>query len=273
MKITNHLLTGNNNLLVDFKSTPNKRGKLDPQYLVMHYTAATQAKGSINWFLNKQAQASAHLIIDRDGTITQFAPFNIVTWHAGRSQWNGVQFLNRFSIGIELVNGGRLVRSGGVWMCPVDKKAVAESDVIIATHKNETKESGWQMYTDIQIETAIEVATELVRTYELKEIVGHDDISPFRKSDPGPAFPMGSFQSKAMGRKENAEQVHLTSTKVNIRTGAGTQFPRITEALPKNTAVHILKRDGNWSFVEVTDVVHELNDLEGWIFSKYLVRT
>lgn len=266
MKISENFLFNNNNKQVDFKATPNKGGKYSPQYLVMHYTAATEGKGSINWFLSKEAKASAHLIIDRDGSITQFAPFDVVLWHAGKSQWNGLIGMNRYSVGIEMVNGGRLVRSGGVWICPVDKKAVAESEVMIARHKNENVENGWQMYTDVQLETAIEVASVLVKTYNLKEIVGHEDISPFRKSDPGPAFTMSSFTSRVMGRKENTETVHVTSTTVNIRSGAGTQFMAITEALPKNTAVHILKRDANWSFVEVLDVVNDLNDIEGWIF-------
>ncbi len=270
MKIVKHLLFGNDNKPVSYKATPNKGGKLNPQYLVIHYTAATEARGSISWFLNRQAKASAHLIIERDGSITQFAPFDIMTWHAGSSSWNGILGLNKCSIGIELVNGGRLVRSAGACMCPVDKKAVAESDVIIATHKNEVQESAWQMYTDAQLETAVEVAHEIVRTYGLKEIMGHDDISPYRKSDPGPAFPMGSFSSKVMGRKDSDQLTYHTTTKVNIRTGAGTQFPTITEPLPKGTPVKILKRDANWSFAEVLQDVHDLNDIEGWIYSKYL---
>ena len=271
MKITDHILIGNNNKPVDFQPTPNKGGKFTAQYLVMHYTAATEARGSISWFLSKQAQASAHLLIDRDGTITQFAPFNIITWHAGASQWNGLIGMNKFSIGIELVNGGRLAKSGIAWICAVDKKTVADSDVIIARHKNDSIESGWQTYTEIQLQTAVEVAALLVKTYELKDVVGHEDIAPLRKSDPGPAFPMSSFRSRVMGRKDDEQVVYLTTTEVNIREGAGTQFATLTDALPKKTRVQILKRQGNWSFVEVLDIVNEINDLEGWVFSKYLV--
>ena len=271
MKITNDLLFDNNNKQVDFKLTPNKAGKYTPLYLVMHFTAVTEARGSISWFLNKDAKASAHLIIDRDGTITQFAPFNIITWHAGESVWNGLIGLNKYSIGIELVNGGRVVKSGNNWICPVDRKAVQDSDVIIACHKNETAESGWQVYTEIQLQTAIEVGSALVKMYNLKDVIGHEDIAPHRKSDPGPAFPMSSYRSKIMGRKENTSLIYITTAAVNIRSGAGTHFAPITEELPKNTAVQVLKRDGNWSFVDVVNAVHGLNDLEGWVFSKYLV--
>lgn len=274
MKITNDLLIDNTNTQVVFKQTPNKGGKYTPQYLVMHYTAATEAKGSISWFLNREAKASAHLIIDRDGTITQFAPFTTICWHAGVSEWNGLVGLNKNSIGIELVNGGRLARSGNNWICPVDKKIVQEGDVIIARHKNEMTESAWQTYPAVQLEAAMEIAAFLVRTYNLKDVIGHEDIAPHRKCDPGPAFPMGSVRSKVMGRKENAAPVFAATTAVNIRVGPGTQFATLTEdPLPKNTTVHILKREGNWSFVEVPEKVNGINDLEGWIFSKYLVMT
>src|SRR5918993_2562651 len=221
--------------------------------------------------MNKDAKASAHLVIDRDGTITQFAPFTTVTWHAGVSEWNGLVGLNRFSVGIELVNGGRGIRSANNWICAVDKKIVQDTDVIVACHKNESSDCGWQVYSNFQMEVATEVSALLVKTYGLKDVLGHEDIAPHRKSDPGPAFPMGSFRSKVMGRKDNAPQVFLTTTAVNIRSGAGTQFAPLSEELPKNVAVTVLKREGNWSFVQVLEKVHGLNDLEGWVFSKFLV--
>ena len=274
MKISNHLLYGNDNKQVEFRETPNKKGKLDPQYLVMHYTAATEAKGSVSWLTSKQANASAHLIIDRDGSIIQLAPFNIITWHAGKSQWNNLTGLNKYAIGIELVNGGRLFKTAAGWICPVDKKALPDNEVIIARHKNDQVETGWHIYPEVQLQRAIEVATELVKTYKLKDVVGHDDIAPYRKSDPGPAFPMHSFRSKVMGRKENVPELFKTTTDLNIRVGPGSAFSTITEKpLPKNTLVEIIKKEGNWSFVEVQDTVHGLNDLEGWVYSKYLAAT
>src|SRR6218665_1506786 len=270
MKIVNHLLYDNNNKPVDFKATPNKGGVYMLQYLVMHYTGSTSEKGSINWFLNREAQASAHLLIDTDGSITQFAPFNIVTWHAGISEWNGLKGLNKYAIGIELVNAGRLIRSGDLWISPLDKKAIPDGDVIIATHRNESASAGWQVYTDTQLQVAAEIAALLVRTYALKDVVGNDEIAPHRKSAPGPAFPMASFRARAMGRKTTTPTTFVTTTTVNIRSGAGTHFATIADALPKNTAVDILKREGSWSFVDVTDHINGLNDLEGWVFSKYL---
>lgn len=275
MKIVKHLLFGNDGKPVRFVATPNKSGLYGtgfPKYLIMHYTAATTAQSAINWFANKEAKASAHLLIGRDGTVTQFAPFNSITWHAGDSQWSGLNGLNKYSIGIELVNAGRLQKTAGNWVCAVDKKVVPDNEVMIARHKNDQSDAAWQTYTDIQLEVSIEIAALLVKTYQMADVLGHEDISPFRKSDPGPAFPMSSFRSRVMGRKNNLLNIYNTSTEVNIRSGAGTQFDFVADPLPANTKVQVLKREGNWSFVEVMEKVHGLNDVEGWVFSKYLVQ-
>lgn len=273
MQIKNHLLFDNNGKQVNFQATPNKGGKYTPEYLVMHYTAATTAQSSINWFLNPNAQASAHLLIARDGIVTQFAPFNIITWHAGKSEWKGLNGLNGHSIGIELTNGGRLTKTGNAWVCPVDQKKVPATEVIMATHKNETAESAWQNYTPAQLDISVEIAALLVSTYGLKDVVGHDDISPLRKSDPGPAFPMGSFRSKAMGRKDENLDDYFTSTELNIRSGAGTQFePLKGSPLPQGTKVTVLKTEGTWSFVDVADTINGIMDLEGWVSSKFLTK-
>ena len=272
MRIKNHLLFNDDGSQVNFIATPNKGGRYTPEYLVMHYTAVTTAQSTKNWFQNPNAQASAHLLIERDGTITQFAPFNIVTWHAGKSGWKGLNGLNNFSIGIEMVNGGRLMQSGGKWVCPVDLKNVPDAEVVLATHKNESKEAAWHEYTSEQLEAAIEIAALLVRTYSLKDVVGHDDIAPLRKSDPGPAFPMGSFRSKAMGRQDETIDEFITSALLNIRSGPGSTFNTLTEALPEGTPVLVLKTEGTWSFVEVLQEVNGIMDLEGWVSSKFLSR-
>lgn len=273
MQIKNHLLFLDDGTQVDYRPTPNKGGRYTPEYLVMHYTAATTAKSSISWFLSPVAKASAHLLIARDGTITQFVPFNIVTWHAGKSQWKGLNGLNQFAIGIELTNGGRLMKSGSSYSCPVDQKKVPNSEVIIAVHKNEMTESAWQKYSQAQLDVAVEVAALLVSTYGLKDVIGHDDIAPIRKSDPGPAFPMGSFRSRAMGRENEKMDEYITSTELNIRSGPRTAFDPLTlPPLPVGTKALALKTVGTWSFVEVLDTVNGVMDLEGWVSSKYLVK-
>lgn len=272
MQIKNHLLFENDGKQVAYQATPNKGGRYSPQYLVMHYTAATTAASCISWFGNLVAQASAHLLIARDGTVTQFAPFNVVTWHAGKSNWKGLSGLNQYSIGIELVNGGRLMKGNIKCMCPVDQREVPNSEVIMARHKNDAHEAAWHEYTDKQLEAAIEIAALLVKAYGLKDVLGHEDISPVRKSDPGPAFPMGSFRSKAMGRKDDTMDEYITAAELNIRSGPGTAFAPLTSALPVNTPVLVLKTEGTWSFVEVQVTVNSIMDLEGWVSTRFLVR-
>lgn len=270
MKILNHLLYGNNDKQVNYRPTPNKGGKYIPQYLIMHYTAATTEESAISWLVSPIAQASAHLIIGREGTITQLAPFNIVNWHAGKSSWGGLIGMNQYSIGIEMVNAGRLSKIGEKYICPVDKREVNKDDVLLATHKNETHEALWQEYPEAQLEVSQEIASLLVKTYNLVDILGHEDISPIRKSDPGPAFPMKSFRARAMGRKNEDLDTYIATTVLNIRSGPGTTFEPLAKPLPEGTKVTTLKTEGNWSFVQVEDIVNGLMDLEGWVFTKYL---
>lgn len=272
MEIKNHLLFSTDGVPLRFINTLNVGGKYNPRFLVIHYTASTTASSAINWLTNPVAKASAHLIIDRDGAVTQLAPFNVITWHAGKSRWNGLESLNQYAIGIELVNAGRLTKIGEKCICPVDKKPIADDDIILARHKNESEESIWQEYTDMQIDVALEIVALLVSGYQLEDVIGHEDISPIRKCDPGPAFPMKSFRARAMGRKDEDLDDYVTSTALNIRSGPGTVFGQITDPLPEHTRVTVLRTEGNWSFVEVQDQVNGLMDLEGWVFRKYLVK-
>lgn len=270
MKISNHALYYSNGKKVPQVITPNTSGGYTPQYLVIHYTAATTARSTVNWFMKKIAYASAHLLIDRDGSITQFAPFNKITWHAGQSRWANLYGLNKYSIGIELVNGGKLVKSENSWCCPIDRKKIPANQVMMTTHKNEETENGWHEYTKQQIDAAIEVGALLTSHYHLKDVLGHDDISPFRKTDPGPAFPMSSYRSAILGRKDDDIFIYTTTSTLNIRAGAGTQYEKISKALPKDTKVQVLKVEGNWSFVTVLGKVHGIMDLEGWVYNQYL---
>lgn len=272
MKIKNHRLFTNDDKQAPYFLSPNTGGTYQPQYLVVHYTAATSASSAISWFKSAVAQASAHLVIGRDGAVTQCAPFNVVTWHAGKSQWKGLNGLNKYSIGIELVNAGRLIKSGDRFICAVDRKVIDPEDVIWAKHKNESKEDYWQEYTAQQMEVASEITALLVKHYGLIDVLGHEDISPIRKSDPGPAFPMSSFRSRAMGRADETQDEYETGTALNIRSGPGTNYARLTDPLPQGTKVLVLKTEGTWSFVEVNDIVHGEMDLEGWVSTKYLIQ-
>jgi N-acetylmuramoyl-L-alanine amidase len=185
---------------VRFVNSPNGGSTVRPLYLIMHYTAGTTASGAIAWFENPAAKASAHLVIDRDGAVTQMRAFNRSTWHAGKSSWNELEGMNAFSLGIELVNAGKLKKTdAGEWVNWAGNRIPA-AEVIVATHKHETSPAGWHIYTPEQIATVTEVGLALHAAYGFLDVLGHEDISPGRKVDPGPAFPLLSIQSRIMGR-------------------------------------------------------------------------
>lgn len=107
-------------------------------------------------------QVSAHLLIDRQGEVTQFVPFDMKAWHAGKSEFNGRDNCNDYSIGIELEG--------------TDTEA----------------------FTPVQYERLVKISNELMAEYPLitlERIVGHSDIAPGRKTDPGPYFDWARFRT------------------------------------------------------------------------------
>jgi N-acetylmuramoyl-L-alanine amidase len=212
------------------------------------------------------------VVIGRDGRIVQMVPFDRVAWHVGASSWEGRVGLNRFSIGIELDNAGRLARHGSKWRSWFGE-AYDDDDVLVATHKHDSEPAGWHTYTPVQLATTLEVAALLVAKYGLRDVVGHDDISPGRKWDPGPAFPMASFRARLFGRREHEPTLHRSTTALNIRTGPGTQNPTIPGGpLPPDTRVQVLNAQGSWRLVDVLDEVNGVPDLQGWVHQRFLER-
>ena len=274
MRILRHRLCQDNGDPFPFRRSPNQSGAITPEYLVIHYTAGSSAEGAISWLTNPQAQASAHLVISKDGETTQLVPFNRKAWHAGRSSWAGRSGLNSFSIGIELDNQGKLVRheSGwrNEWGTPVDP-----GDVIQATHKNGGPQCGWHAFTPEQLEAARDVCVLLARRYDIKDVVGHDDIAPTRKVDPGPAFPMDSFRAAIIGRgQDEAPELFETTTDLNIRKGPGTHHDKLPlSPLPKGTRLAVVSQEGSWRLVDVLEPLRGEMDVQGWVHGRYIKPT
>jgi N-acetylmuramoyl-L-alanine amidase len=201
MKVVNHRLQGPDGLPVNFVATDNMGGTIRPLYLIIHYTAGSSVESAVNTFKNRDAKVSAHLTVGRQGELVQMVPFNRRAWHAGKSRWGELEGLNGFSIGIELVNAGKLQRQGGQWTSWFGR-TYPDDEVLEATHRHESTPAGWHTFPGVQIEAAIEVGQALQSRYDFVDILGHDDISPGRKVDPGPAFPMISFASRVLGRAD-----------------------------------------------------------------------
>ena len=112
---------------------------------------------------------SAHYMIDKQGAVTQFVDESKRAWHAGKSYWRGITDINSHSIGIELENEGEAADYPG--------------------------------FEDRQIDALIELAGDIKQRHIIEErnIIGHSDIAPGRKLDPGPAFPWQRLARKGLG--------------------------------------------------------------------------
>lgn len=173
---------------------------MTPELIVIHYgvtrtlpelVAAQRARGY--W---------AHLSIDGfddagghgvDYVIHQALPFNETGSHAGESEWRGRESCNAFSIGIEIANPGPLIeKDGGLVDVHGQPWPRDEAEEHVHSFPGAPKNwRHWAHYTDQEIDILIGVCRALKRAYPtIVDVVGHDEIAPGRKFDPGPAFPM-----------------------------------------------------------------------------------
>lgn len=276
MKIVNHRLVRDDGTPYPFRDTPNKGGAIKPRWLVMHYTAGGSAQESITWLADKRSKASAHVVIAKDGSITQMVDFNRRAWHAGASKWRGVKGLNSASIGIELDGFGFLGGAGpGRWR--FRNTVIPDAQVLVARHRFGTPNGGWATYPRTQLDVALELAKLLIRTYGLEEVIGHDDISPGRKQDPGPAFDMAAFRVGAMGPsrpdagmpvpvgRAGGARFRVTAT-LNVRSGPGASNPTVAGSpLAEGTFVRALQDQGGWK-----QVTAEGSAVAGWVSARFL---
>jgi N-acetylmuramoyl-L-alanine amidase len=198
LKILDHRLVNDENAPLRFQPSPCiGKGQLDPKYLIIHYTEGQTLAGAVITLTTKENKVSSHVVIGRDGTVVQLVPFDKIAWHASVSSWNGLQDMNQYSIGIELDNAGMLQKSPQGWRASFGR-IYPDKEVLEAVHKFGTKKVGWHTYPTEQLKACQDVAVALVKQYGLEDILGHDDIAPKRKWDPGPAFPMEDFRKEVM---------------------------------------------------------------------------
>lgn len=279
MKIKNNRLVYNTGKMVDWVSSPNQSGTLvdngKPSALVMHYTAGGAASQTVKYFTKSSAGAAAHLVIGRDGEITQMIKFNKIGWHAGKSRWKGRDHVNRFSIGIELANYGKLSQTqGGDWVS-WSGQVVPSNRVIVEEHKHfPGNQYGWEIFTPEQMDAAQEAAQAIVSEYDLEpwDLVGHEDVSIHRKIDPGPAFEMDKFRTLVFGRAEDTwndlKYRVASSSGLNLRTEPAVSG-RLIENLTNGTEVHAIEKKGNWWLV--CKIVNNDEDVTGYVHRNWLV--
>ncbi|MBX3571313.1 MAG: N-acetylmuramoyl-L-alanine amidase [Mesorhizobium sp.] len=183
-----------------YVATKKMGGILNPRFLIIHYTAGASFESDVRSLSTDVVQSSVHLVIGRSGEIIQIVPFNRVAWHAGESRWGNLSGMNQHSIGIELSNAGLLKRDATGTYRTWWGGSVPAAEVMEAAHAMGGPVHGWHMYTQGQMNALLEVAGFLQSKFNFLDILGHDDVSWPRKTDPGPAFPMGALRSRVLGR-------------------------------------------------------------------------
>lgn len=173
------------------KPSGNHGGKFAPvpRILIMHYTAGTSLESATAWLRTPASVASAHWILGVDGKGNQLVPNDTVAWHAGKSRWRDMVSMNHYAWGLELVNPGPCTLLNGKWYAGGKPVLLP----FVGKHKNGTSAvTHWAPYPEAQIAGAVALARKL----GVNEIIGHDDVAPERKIDPGPAFPMEEFRRR-----------------------------------------------------------------------------
>lgn len=144
--------------LIDCPS-PNHDERAQPvSMVVLHYTGMEDAEAAIARLRDPAAKVSCHYLIAEDGQVLRMVPEEKRAWHAGRSFWRGIQNVNDASVGIEIVNPGH--------------------------------EFGYRPFTAQQMDALLPLLADLVRRHDVPRanVVGHSDVAPARKQDPGELF-------------------------------------------------------------------------------------
>ncbi|GLH40832.1 N-acetylmuramoyl-L-alanine amidase [Pseudomonas moraviensis] len=151
------------------------------QFVVVHYTSASLAR---SLQLLTRGEVSSHYLIgdDKGATIYKLMDENQRAWHAGESQWQGRTWLNSSSIGIEIVNPG---------------------------YKDTPTGRLWYPYSEAQIQSLITLLKDISQRNGIspRHIIGHSDIAPLRKLDPGPLFPWKRLADEGLGLWPNEQAV------------------------------------------------------------------
>ena len=156
-----------------FNLSPNHskkaRHKKNIKFIIIHYTGMQSTIESIKRLKNPNTKVSCHYLIDKKGSIIQMVPDKFIAWHAGKSKWGKEKNLNKSSIGIELQNKGH--------------------------------QHGYENFTTKQIKNLINLCNKLKKNYSIKKenFLGHSDIAPLRKVDPGEKFPWKHLSKYKIG--------------------------------------------------------------------------
>ena len=161
MKIKSNLSTNH---------SKNIRSKKKIKFVIIHYTGMQSEIESVKRLKSPKAKVSCHYLINRRGNVIQMVSDLNIAWHAGKSKWKNFSNLNSNSLGIELVNKGH--------------------------------NYGYQNFSNLQIKNLIKLCIILKKKYAIKSenFLGHSDIAPLKKNDPGEKFPWKKLSRHKLGK-------------------------------------------------------------------------
>ena len=156
-----------------------KRSQKDIKFIIIHYTGMTKELSAINKLCNFKSKVSAHFFIKKNGSVLNLVPPLYEAWHAGKSSWKNFKSLNRYSIGVEIQNSG---------------------------HDNR-----YENFSQKQIVSIKKLLIYLIRKYNVnpKNVLGHSDISPERKKDPGEKFPWKELAKSRLSQWHDLDEKKL----------------------------------------------------------------
>ena len=198
----------------------NKRKSKQIKFLIFHYTGMRKESDAINRLTNIQSEVSSHYLIQRNGTINVIVPDLYVAWHAGKSFWKGFKSLNKNSIGIEISNPGH-------------------------EHK-------YLNFSKKQIKSILYLSKSLMKKYKIQSsnILGHSDIAPYRKKDPGEKFPWKYLAKFGIGewhslsnkilKKNRMKKTHINEEKIFYKNLFKIGYSK--KVLNKKTLVKVFQR-------------------------------
>lgn len=191
---------------VRFVPSPNQGGRIEPTGVLYHDTADRLVpEDSVNWFRNAKSKVSAHFVVGRDGSIVQMVDCDRAAWHAGKSSWQGRSGCNGFMIGIEIDNPGRLTPRGDKAVAWFGEAWAADECHMTDSSCRDHGVGAWLPYTETQLAAVEALTRALVAAYpSIKSAAGHYEVSPGRKVDPGPHFPMPRMRA-ALGNRRPAD--------------------------------------------------------------------
>jgi len=166
-----------------------KRKPKEIKFIIFHYTGMKKEIRAINRLTNLKSKVSSHYFIKNNGDILTLVPDLYISWHAGVSSWKNYKYLNKNSIGIEISNPGH------------DYK--------------------YKKFSKKQINSVLKLSKFLVKKYKIKSkfILGHSDISPDRKKDPGEKFPWQYLSKRKIGHWHSLNKKKLLKERNQITTG------------------------------------------------------